>query len=64
MKVYIRHQQRSLDIEGSRSVLQLLRELGYSQETVLVLRNGGLVTPDVRLGDEDEVEIIPVITGG
>jgi len=64
MKVYLRQKKSTIDVEGDCSVLELLRRLGYSQETVLVLRNGGLVTPDIRLSEEDEVEIIPVISGG
>jgi len=49
---------------GPRNVHALLAELGVNKESVLVIRGDTLVTGDVALADEDEVEIRPVISGG
>ena len=42
----------------------ILDDLGISADTVLVIRDGELVTRETRVGDEDELEIRPVISGG
>jgi sulfur carrier protein len=42
----------------------LLERLEINRESVLVIRGDTLVTGDVQLVDEDEVEIRPVVSGG
>ena len=46
------------------TVLQLLKRVGMLPETVLVVRNGTLITEDHRLIPGDEVKIVSVISGG
>ena len=64
MKVRIRYPQRTVEIQGRRSVERLLRELDFDPESALVVRDGSLLTRDIVLGPDDEVEIIPAISGG
>jgi sulfur carrier protein len=45
-------------------VTAVLEHFALNRESVLVIRNGTLVPGDDVLGDEDEVEIRPVISGG
>lgn len=47
-----------------RSVQELLDRLQLNPETVLVVRGSELLTRDARLGEDDEVEIRPVVSGG
>ena len=42
----------------------VLDELGVNPDTVLVIRDGELVTRETRLDDADEIEVRPVISGG
>lgn len=42
----------------------LLRALGLHQDAYLVVRGDEILTRDVRLGADDAVEVIPVISGG
>jgi sulfur carrier protein ThiS len=42
----------------------ILDDLGISADTVLVIRDGELVTRETLVADEDELEIRPVISGG
>ena len=64
MKVRLRNPDREVQLEGGRPVGAVLDELGVAVETVLVIRAGELITRETRVGDEDELEIRPVISGG
>ena len=64
MKVVLRNPRRELDMDGPIRVHALLERLEINRESVLVIRGDTLVTGDVQLGDDDEVEIRPVVSGG
>ena len=64
MKVKLRNPDREVQVRGGRSVNAVLDELGISVDTVLVIRAGELITREVPVRDEDELEIRPVISGG
>ena len=64
MKVRIRYPRRTVELQGRRGVHQLLEELGFDPESALVARDGKLLTRDAVIGENDEVEIIPAISGG
>ncbi len=64
MKVRLRNPDREVQLDGGRPVSAVLDELGVAVETVLVIRAGELITRETRVGDDDELEIRPVISGG
>ena len=64
MKVRLRNPDREVEVVGGRPVAAVLDELGMSPDTVLVIREGELVTRETRLDDADEIEVRPVISGG
>ena len=65
MKVIIRNpRRRELEIEGSRRVDALLKELDLNPEQVLVVRDDDLLTRDVMVRSGDTVEIVTAISGG
>ncbi len=64
MKVRLRNPRREIEIDGTRRVHALLDELGLDREAHLVIRNGTLVPGDADLGEHDDVEVRPVISGG
>jgi sulfur carrier protein len=45
-------------------VAALLTELQLHPEAFLVVRGDEILTRDVRLREDDEVELLPVISGG
>jgi sulfur carrier protein len=64
VKVRLRNPDREVEVDGGRTVQDLLVELGVQPDTALVIRGGELVTRQERLGVHDEIEIRPVISGG
>ena len=64
MKVTLRYPKRQVEITGKRRVKELLRELDVIPETVLVIRGSELLTADSVVGEDDEIELRPVISGG
>ena len=64
MKVVLRNQGREVELRGRRRVRELLAELGVLPETVLVIRGRDLLTVDEVVGEEDVLELRPVISGG
>ena len=49
---------------GPRKMRDVLSKLGIDPDTVLVIRDGTLVTREARLEEGDEIEVRPVISGG
>ena len=64
MRVRLRNPDREVDLEGGRPVREVLRELGVDPDTVLVIREGELITREAQVGQDDRLEIRPVISGG
>lgn len=57
-----RTETRSLSPESS--IIDLLEELNRNPESVVVKRNGKIVTEEEKVEEGDEVTIIPVVSGG
>ncbi|HAA89025.1 MAG: ThiamineS protein [Thermoanaerobacterales bacterium 50_218] len=60
----VKYQGKVIEVKGNRRGKEVLRELGINPETVLVIREGELVTEDTMLSEDDQIEIISVISGG
>lgn len=64
MKVRLRNPDRVIEVNGSMSVVDVLRRLEIVPESVLVIRDATLLTRDERVDDDDEIEVRPVLSGG
>jgi sulfur carrier protein len=64
MKVILRNPRRELELSGRRRVKELLIELDILPSTVLVIRGNELLTSDTVIGDDDVLEVRPVMSGG
>ena len=60
-----------IERSGERSTLsftgsgaKLCELLGIDAQTVVIVRNDGIVTEDVVLGDDDTIMLLSVISGG
>jgi len=64
MKIYIQKDQQRKNMRFSGNVLELLYKLKINPETVIVTKNGTLVTEEDSLADSDDIEILQVVSGG
>ena len=64
MKVILRNPRREVEVRGKRRVKDLLAELDILPSTVLVIRGNELLTGDAVVGEEDVLEVRPVMSGG
>ena len=64
MKVLIERPRKQMEIGYEGSVEGLLKKLEVNPETVIVSRNGELVTEDEKLEKEDDIRIMSVVSGG
>jgi sulfur carrier protein ThiS len=64
VKVKLRNPDREVDLPGGRVIREVLDELGVNPDTVLVIRDGELVTRHDHAAEGDELEVRPVISGG
>jgi len=55
---------REWTVPAGKQVRDLLRELNLNPEAVIVVRGDTLLTGDRIIGPGDEIEILPVISGG
>jgi sulfur carrier protein ThiS len=53
-----------IEFTKAMAVSRLLEELSLSKEAHLVVVNGALVTEDCKLGADDMVRLVRVISGG
>lgn len=63
MKVYIEQTGKNVSAKAP-SVAALLKTLKINPVTVLVVKNGTLVTEGEKLSAKDEVKILSVVSGG
>lgn len=59
-----RKRRREIKFAVRVTISDLLKQLGYSRETVVTRRNGKIVAEEERLVNGDLIEILPVVTGG
>jgi len=62
--VFIEREHRELKQDFSGKILVLLDALGVNKETVVVVKNGEVVSEQERCGKGDELKLLSVISGG
>lgn len=64
MKIKLRNPSREVELVGRKRVKDVLKELDILPGTVLVIRGSDLLTADEVVGEGDELEVRPVMSGG
>ncbi|HCU69095.1 MAG TPA: hypothetical protein DGF30_07685 [Desulfomicrobium sp.] len=62
--VRLEPENRELTVERARTVTQLLHSVGRKPGRALVIRDGGLLTPDLNLKDGDYIIVRDVGSRG
>lgn len=60
----VTYRDKQWELRGGMTARDLLRKLEIPQDTVLVVRDGQLITEDTLLKDEDNLKLVAVISGG
>jgi sulfur carrier protein ThiS len=64
VKIKLRNPSREVELAGRKRVKDVLKELDILPGTVLVIRGSDLLTADEVVGESDELEVRPVMSGG
>jgi sulfur carrier protein len=64
VKIKLRNPSREVELAGRKRVKDVLKELDILPGTVLVIRGNDLLTADEVVGEGDELEVRPVMSGG
>jgi sulfur carrier protein len=64
VKIKLRNPSREVELVGRKRVKDVLKELDILPGTVLVIRGSDLLTADEVVGEGDELEGRPVMSGG
>ncbi|NJD59436.1 MAG: hypothetical protein C3F13_11340 [Anaerolineales bacterium] len=52
------------EIKHGSTVRKALQKLGFEPDSVLATRDGQLITDDEIVMENDEIKLVPVISGG
>lgn len=66
MEIFIKPDQKAIQVDGVKTVRELIKKLGFREEEILVIETNSkrLLTPDEKLSPEWRIEIRKVISGG
>jgi len=64
MKIKFLDKVIEIDKDFPKNVFELLKKLEISPEEVIVIRDKKVLVEDEKLNENDEIEIIKVISGG
>ena len=62
--IQVTYRDKHWEVPGKLTVRDLIQKVGLNPATVLAVRNGKLVLDSELLGDEDEIKLIAIISGG
>ncbi len=64
MKIFIEKDEKMMEKKFSGKIIVLLKSLDINPTSVLVVKNGSLVTEEDSVNDDDSIKILNVISGG
>ena len=64
MTIKIKLRDREYQLEGELSLNKALKRLNIPNNSILAIRNGSLLTEDEILRDNDQIELVAIISGG
>ncbi|MBI2671228.1 MoaD/ThiS family protein [Candidatus Woesearchaeota archaeon] len=64
VKIQRTNEEKELDINGYITIGELLNKIDVNPTTVIVTRNKEVITEDTTLQNNDQIELLSVISGG
>jgi sulfur carrier protein ThiS len=64
VEIFIEREKKRKTIEFSGTIEELMAELGVNPETVVITRNGEVVTEKEKCSGDDKLQFLSVISGG
>jgi len=66
MKVFIEKDNRNISISRPKGCIasELMKSLGLTAVSTIIVRNGEVILEDEFLSDEDNVQMLSVVSGG
>ncbi len=55
---------QTLKISKQSKIIDLLEKIGENPESVVTKRNGYIVPEEEQISDGDEIEVVPIVSGG
>jgi len=62
--IKVTYRQKKWEIPGNITVRDLIVKVGLNPETILAVKDGKLINDGTMLGNEDDIKLIAVISGG
>jgi sulfur carrier protein ThiS len=62
--IKVTYRNKHWEVPGRQTVREVIEAVGLDPAMVLTVRNGQLVLDSEMLGDDDELKLIAVISGG
>jgi sulfur carrier protein len=62
--ISVTYRQQHWEVPGGKTVREVIEEVGLNPATVLAVRHGKLALDSEMLGDDDELKLIAVVSGG
>ena len=62
--IKVTYRDKKWEVPGNITVRDLIVKVGLNPETILAVKNGKLINDGTPLGEEDEIRLIAVISGG
>ena len=62
--IQVSYRDKKWDVPGNITVRDLILKVGLNPETILAVKAGKLINDGTLLGEEAEIKLIAVISGG
>ena len=62
--IKVTYRDKKWEVAGRITVRDVILKVGLNPETILAVKGGKLINDGTLLGDEDEIKLIAVISGG
>ena len=66
MEIYIEKENttKQIKLEKNKKIKEVLKELGISLNSVILIKNDTVCLEDEKVSDKDKIKILSVVSGG